>query len=213
MADLVKEHTGREPRVLPFGPGLVAGRVDDPRPRFTFVYRTTWGAHKRLRDLLLAVREVANAGYADQFVVRTACDPSTEFARSFAESAPERELTRDPVIDRHLKIASFAPRLNERLDADAVVVPSTTESFCFPIAEAIGANLPVAATDSRFARELCGDSALFVRPESPQELAEAMVRLIEGELPPPYSPEVQQRISWPAYVDGLAQVCGSLVAR
>ena len=208
---MVAERTGREPTAIPFGPGLVTGATPGPRPRFTFLHRTTWHAHKRFVDLLLAVRELAR-GAEGRFVVRSACDPRTAFAREFSESARDRELLEEPAIASHVELASFGPAAQRRLDGDAVVVPSTTESFCFPIAEAVGARVPVLAADTGFARELCGEGAFYARPADPSGLAEGMRRLIDGERPPPVPPEIRARISWSAHTDGLAALCHSLAA-
>src|SRR5262249_37666861 len=103
MARIVAERTGREPTAIPFGPGLVTGAAPGPREPFTFLHRTTWHAHKRFGDLLLAVRELAES-HGGRFVVRSACDPRTEFAHEFAESERDRELLADPAIASHVEL-------------------------------------------------------------------------------------------------------------
>jgi glycosyltransferase involved in cell wall biosynthesis len=206
MARLVKPSTTRPVVAIMFGPGCVARRAPGETGRFTFVHRTLWGPHKRFADILRAVGELA-ATHAGRFVVHSACDPGSPFARTFAESRPERELLRDPTIASHVEIATFAAPDQTELRGDAVVMPSVTESFCFPLAEAIGVGLPVVAARSEFARELCGDAAFYVPPGDAPALAVAMRRLIEGERPPPPAPELVERLSWRAHVDRLAEVC------
>jgi hypothetical protein len=206
MAAAVAARTGREVMSIPFGPGLVRGRRDVPSGRFTFIDRNWWGPHKRFGDLLVAVRELART-HRDRFVVRSACDPSTPFARGFRESEADRRWLSDPVIASHIQIQRFDPRLGEELEGDAVVVASTTESFCFPLAEAIAAELPVVAADSPIARELCGEAAIYVEPGNPTALADGMRRLIEGERPPPFAPERRQTVSWGTHADRLAELC------
>jgi glycosyltransferase involved in cell wall biosynthesis len=206
MAALVTGRTQREVVPISFGPGQVRGRATSRNDRFTFVHRTSWGPHKRLGDVLLAVRELGRSA-AGRFVVRSACDLESDFARSFRESERERALLADPVIASHVEFSPLAPNGHVEIDGDAVVVPSTIESFCFPIAEAIGANVPVIAADSSFARELCGDAAIYVEPENPAALAAGMARVLRGELPPPPSPDVRRRLSWERHVDLLAEIC------
>jgi glycosyltransferase involved in cell wall biosynthesis len=206
MANAVAARTGREVVSIPFGPGLVRGRKEAPDDRFTFIDRNWWGPHKRFADLLLAVRELARTHHG-RFVVRSACDPTTSFARAFRESEADRRLLSDPAIASHIEIKRFDPHLGDELEGDAVVVASTTESFCFPLAEAIKAELPVVAGDSPLARELCGEGAIYVQPANPVVFADGMRRLIEGERLPPFSLEIRQTISWATHADRLAELC------
>jgi glycosyltransferase involved in cell wall biosynthesis len=209
MAAAVADRTGRHVVTIPFGPGLVRGRRQAPDGRFTFIDRSWWGPHKRNADLLRAVRELATT-HEGKFVVRSASDPTTSFARGFRESQLDRRLLSEPAIASHVEIERFDPRIGEDLEGDAVLVASTVESFCFPLAEAIGAELPVVAAESPLARELCGESAIYVEPGDPVSFADGMRRLIEGERPPPYPPEVRSAVSWATHADRLAQLCRSL---
>ena len=86
----------------------------------------------------------------------------------------------------------------------AVVLPSATESFSFPLAEAIATGLPVIAADSPFAREVCGDGAWYYDAGDVAALTAALRRLLDGERPAQADPGRRRRLSWPAHVDGLA---------
>jgi glycosyltransferase involved in cell wall biosynthesis len=209
MARTVAARTGRDVVSIPFGPGLVRGRREAPGDRFTFVDRSWWGPHKRLSVLLLAVKELSRT-HAGRFVVHSACDPTTRFARGFRESAADRRLLADADIASHVEFERFEPRLGDELVGDAVVVASTTESFCFPLAEAIGADLPVIAAESAFARELCRESAIYVEPGNPVALADGMRRLVEGERPPAFPHDLRNEVSWRSHADRLADVCRAL---
>jgi glycosyltransferase involved in cell wall biosynthesis len=211
MAGMVAPYSRERPVCIPFGPGLVGGRNGSAGERFRFLHRTYWGPHKRFADLLMAVRELARH-HEGAFRLRTACDPRTAFARRFQESRAERQLLEDPAVSEHVEFIDFAPRHGERLAGDAVVMPSVTESFCFPIAEAVGADLPVIAADTPFARELCGGAGVFVTPCDPAELAAGMREVLEGQTPPPFPAGVHERISWAAHADGLASLCRAIAA-
>ena len=206
MASLVAGFTDRPVVPVIFGPGRAERRAAGPDDVFTFVHRTHWGPHKRLVDVLEAVRLLAETD-AGAFRVRSACDPRSEFARSFVESRPERALLEDPAIARHVAFETFPVEEQAEVRGDAVLMPSVTESFSFPLAEAVGIGLPVVAADAPFARELCGDAAFYVAPHDPAGLAAAMRRLLQGERPPPRDPGTPARLSWAAHVDGLAAVC------
>jgi glycosyltransferase involved in cell wall biosynthesis len=215
MADLVTARTGRHVTAVPFGPGLAQSIAPTEDGRFVFLHRTHWGPHKRLGDILLAARELSET-HAGRFVVRSACDPRSDFAREFSSSAAERRLLDDAVIAEHVQFGQFDLGGNgqQQLRGDAVLLPSTIESFCFPIAEGIAAGLPVVASEASFARELCGDSAFYVRPGDTRALAGAMRRMLEGERPPPPTRQLRERLSWSRHVDQLADVChGAAQAR
>jgi glycosyltransferase involved in cell wall biosynthesis len=205
MAALVRPVTTRPVVPVVFGPGRAERAVPSADGVFTFVHRTHWGPHKRLADVLEAVRLLAATGDG-AFRVRSACDPRTDFARSWVESRPERALLEDPVIARHVSFETFPVEEQTEIAGDAVLLPSVTESFAFPLAEAVRVGLPVIAAEAPFARELCGDGAFFVPPHDPTAVAEAMRRLLRGERPPA-DPANVERLSWAAHVDGLAAVC------
>lgn len=66
------------------------------------------------------------------------------------------------------------------LGAEALVFPSWAEGFGFPILEAQAAEIPVITASVTSMPEVAGDAgALFVEPEDPEALAEAMVRIGE----------------------------------
>jgi glycosyltransferase involved in cell wall biosynthesis len=207
MADLVHEATGRDPRVLPFGvragvPGSEPG--DD---RFTFVNRTTWGPHKNLGVLLEATRALGRRR-PGAFLVWTAADPFTRFARGFAESRPERALMSDPVVRAHIRIAPFPdPGVSV---GQAAVIPSDLESFCFPLAEAIASGLPAIVADKAWARELCGEAAMFVEAGAAVDLAAAMEAVLDGARPPAVAADRLARLSWGRHVQGLRDACADV---
>jgi glycosyltransferase involved in cell wall biosynthesis len=65
--------------------------------------------------------------------------------------------------------------------AVGLVLPSLFESFGLPIAEAMAAGCPVLTADRYGTREIAGDAALLVNPESVEEIAAGMERLIDDD--------------------------------
>ena len=63
-------------------------------------------------------------------------------------------------------------------NAEAFVFPSYDEGFGLPPLEAISCGTPVIASDIPVCREVLGTAALFVDPESPEELQRAMVSVL-----------------------------------
>ncbi|HWG75606.1 MAG TPA: glycosyltransferase family 1 protein [Steroidobacteraceae bacterium] len=62
-----------------------------------------------------------------------------------------------------------------------LLLPSLFESYGLPIAEAMTAGCPVLTADRYGTKEIAGDAALLVNPESVQEIAAGMQRLIEDD--------------------------------
>jgi glycosyltransferase involved in cell wall biosynthesis len=210
MANAVRSRTRSPVRPIPFGPGLAERRVPAAGARFTFLHRTPWGPHKGLTELLRAVRMLADE-IPNGFVLRTACDPTASVAARYPQSAEQRRLLQDPIIRRHVHVSRFGLASDEQrhLAGDAVVIPSTTESFCFPLAEAMCFGLPVVASDRPFARELCGRAAIYFEPGDPPALARAMRLVVDGTGPPAPSAEQVRRLNWSGHVDALADACAA----
>lgn len=207
MAQIIERRTGRAVAALHFGPAL-ARRRESGSGRFVFAHRTPWGPHKNLAVLLEAVHLLTRT-HAGKFVVRSSCDPDSSFARAFPSSQQERALLDVPAVRAHVEFASFAIGSAEHriVRGDAVVMPSTVESFCFPLAEATALGLPVAAADTEFARELCGRGAFYCAGGDALSLSRTMGRLVDGDRHPPPDPGTVDEISWSRHVDGLAQLC------
>ena len=63
------------------------------------------------------------------------------------------------------------------ISARVLLFPSLHEGFGFPILEAMAAGLPVITSDRGAMREVSGEAALLVDPDSTTEIANAMLRL------------------------------------
>lgn len=65
--------------------------------------------------------------------------------------------------------------------SDAVFLPTWLESSTATYPESFAAGVPLVTSDLDFARELCGDGALFVDPFDPASAAEALARVLTDE--------------------------------
>jgi glycosyltransferase involved in cell wall biosynthesis len=66
--------------------------------------------------------------------------------------------------------------------ADLFLYPSFRESFGIPILEAQACGTPVITSNTSSMPEVAGDGALFIDPFNPDELAQAMIRIIQDPL-------------------------------
>jgi glycosyltransferase involved in cell wall biosynthesis len=65
--------------------------------------------------------------------------------------------------------------------ATAVIVPSFYEGFGLTILEAMACGAPVIVSDIAVFREIFNGAALFVDPHDPQEMANAMMKIVEDK--------------------------------
>ena len=63
--------------------------------------------------------------------------------------------------------------------ACALVYPSLHEGFGLPVLEGFAAGIPVISSNTTSIPEVAGDAALLVNPESTEEIANAMQRIVE----------------------------------
>ena len=65
--------------------------------------------------------------------------------------------------------------------ADALLLPSLYEACPSPILEAMATNCPIVTSNRYGTQELAGDAAILVNPESVDEIAEGMRRVVEDQ--------------------------------
>jgi glycosyltransferase involved in cell wall biosynthesis len=65
--------------------------------------------------------------------------------------------------------------------AAAFVFPSLCEGFGLPVLEAMVSGVPVIASQTPALLEICQDAALFFDPDSPEDMAESIIRVLKDE--------------------------------
>jgi glycosyltransferase involved in cell wall biosynthesis len=90
---------------------------------------------------------------------------------------------------------------------DACVFPSICESFGHPLVEAMAAGKPLVCADRPYARELCGEYALYVDPKRPEDLVDLWRRWPEvvSRFEPAPLDALEQKFSWSAHVSRLLE--------
>lgn len=94
-----------------------------------------------------------------------------------------REAAKSPIVDRIRITGYLSEEEVARWYARAKVFafPSFDEGFGMPALEAMAAGIPVIAGNRSSLPEVCGNAALFVNPESDEELAAAVELLTRDE--------------------------------
>jgi len=89
--------------------------------------------------------------------------------------------------------------------ADALVFPSLEESYGLPLVEAMFLGMPIVCSDRPYARELCGDVAVYFDPCDPQSLVVALADL-RDRMSRGYSPDwTEQLAKLPSDWDEVAE--------
>jgi glycosyltransferase involved in cell wall biosynthesis len=99
----------------------------------------------------------------------------------FLTGAMEEQLERMPGRDDVIFTGRLSPdQLNEVLGASwAMTFVPHFEGFGIPIVEAMRCDIPVIASNVTSLPEIAGDAALFVAPDSPGSIRDAMTRIVK----------------------------------
>src|SRR5581483_7908717 len=99
----------------------------------------------------------------------------------------DREIPRaidDTGIGADLIMPGFVPHHELPLwyrAADVFVYPSQYEGFGMPVLEALACGTPVITSNVSSLPEAVGDAALLVNPRAPEQIADALIRLLTDE--------------------------------
>ena len=133
--------------------------------------------HKNVLNLVRAFSEAADRLGGRNLVIAGNLTDRAEFAK--IEAFVARSGMADRV--RFLGRVDWEHVRHLYVGADGFVFPSRHETFGLPPLEAMASGIPVAASNSSCMPEVCGDAALYFDPESPAEMAEAMVKVATDE--------------------------------
>ena len=136
---------------------------------------STMHHHKNWFRLLEAYGKLAADGRPEHLVVAG--------VRGKASKAVRKHLADNQLADR-VHLVGWQPRevlLGLFKFAEALVFPSTFEGFGMPVIEAMAAGLPVACSDIPPLRETADGVAEFFDPASPDDMASAILRVLEPD--------------------------------
>jgi glycosyltransferase involved in cell wall biosynthesis len=167
-------------RVVPNGPSaFLRGEAPAPEAPPAGVRRVLVPGEPKPAKNLEIVPAVAAAlsrrGVADVELVLTVSPEPTAWTagldRAFARDAsgvPVRRIGQVPHADLGPLYRSAA----------VVLLPSLVESFSATCVEAMHFGVPLVASDRDFARDVCGDAAIYAEPTDPEAIAAALARAL-----------------------------------
>ncbi|QQS59693.1 glycosyltransferase family 4 protein [Candidatus Peregrinibacteria bacterium] len=164
--------------------GIDMKRYQSPNPekiaefknRFTspfFLVSGVWREHKNVPGAITAFEMYRKYGGKGSLVITGKPDPFYNEVRLMAESSP---------FSKNIFLTGFLPENDMPAlfsAADALLFPSFSEGFGLPVLEAMSAGTPVCASNATSLPEVCGDAALFFRPGNYEEMALAMVDVLQ----------------------------------
>lgn len=159
-------HEGVDPTLLAGGRGMPAGL-----PHRYLLFVSTLEPRKNVLNILAGFARAAAAGYPGELVLVGRWGWHTEAAQRALERSPVRARI------RHLDYLDRESLFGVMRTAEALVFPSLLEGFGLPVVEAMACGVPVIISRTSSLPEVVGDAGLYVDPESPADIAAAILRL------------------------------------
>jgi glycosyltransferase involved in cell wall biosynthesis len=140
--------------------------------------------HKNVGVLFESLEELRAIGITNVALSTTADVEDTRYLVSFCRVS-DRALLSRPSISECVQLLGDVPYeqvAKVYQGHDIFVFPSLAESYGHPLVEAMASGLPVVAANLAYARELCGDAAMYFDPFSAYDLAQQISRLVADPL-------------------------------
>ena len=142
-----------------------------------FLYPANFWQHKNHEMLLTAFSLATSEGLPAK--IKLVCTGApTERQKVVIEKAHGMGLVGRVIFPGYLPNDELALLLSQSI---GMIFPSLYEGFGMPVIEAMAAGVPVACSNTRSLPEVTGGAALMFNPESPEEIAGAMVSLAGNE--------------------------------
>jgi glycosyltransferase involved in cell wall biosynthesis len=193
-------------------------KASQPQAVVRLLYVSLYSEHKNLNTILRAM-PILNKNGSGRFLLKTTADPTWEGGAWTVTHQEDTKLAQKSEISPWVRFLVPLPREQmERLylDADIFVFPSLTESFGFPMAEAMSYGLPIVASDTPVNREVCGEAAVYFRPQNPEDLARQVRRVaavpsLRQRLSAKGRHEASHKFHWGTHVRRILDVGGRII--
>jgi glycosyltransferase involved in cell wall biosynthesis len=167
-----------------------------PTPTPTFLYVMTYTLQKNLNFLLRALVAAKKEGWPGQLLVTSRLDDRPPACWEADWRLIEEH---DLINSGYLK--PVGPQYGANLarlyqEVDACIFASFCESFGHPLVEALAHSKPLVCIDLPYAREICGDAAIYFDGQKPEDLVEIWRNWSVLEKPKIEQGEFMARFSW-----------------
>lgn len=129
--------------------------------------------HKNIKNLILAFKKIEQQNIGDQQLVIV------------GEHSYETEQIKSLIKELNLQERVLLPGYVPDSDllyfynlAEMLAFPSLHEGFGFPVVEAMACGCPVITSNSTSLPEIGGDAAILINPRNPEEIFQAMAKLL-----------------------------------
>lgn len=151
--------------------GLAPPRL--PKRSFNLLILTRYYAHKNIEAVIACFDHYRQSLHDVGVIITVAPDQHPNAARLL--HAIHQKGLEDAIINvgplRQTELPAYYRAV------DAVLLPTLLESFSGAYIEAMAFQKPIITSDRDFAHETCGDAAIYFNPESPESMAQAILRL------------------------------------
>lgn len=144
------------------------------KPPFRFLCLANYYPHKNLEALVDACRLLPTRAVRCLLTIDAAQHPR---ARRLLETISTEELSGVVINLGQLSGEQVAEAYRS---AGAFILPTLLESFGRTYREAMRFGLPILTSDRDFARDACGDAAIYFDPLQPSSIAQRMAEIMEG---------------------------------
>lgn len=137
------------------------------------LYLTHYYVHKNLEIFLPLANLIRKRNLGFKLII-TIDQKQNEKAKLFLESV-KRENLEDIIINLGTIEQEQVSCLYQQ--CDALLMPTLLETFGLPYLEAMDYSLPILTSDLSFAREVCGESAIFFDPNNEYDILDKIIYL------------------------------------
>lgn len=132
--------------------------------------------HKNLNMVPRVARALADKRPGLRFRMVTTLPEDHFIYRRMMRRARKLQVT-DRIDNRGRILVADGPRLYQ--DCDVCFMPTLLEVFSATYPEAMAMGLPIVTSDLPFARDVCGDAAIYFRANDPASAAQCLLRLLD----------------------------------
>lgn len=137
-----------------------------------------WYPHKNLEITPWVAAEVKRRTPDRRYRFFLTFDTSFPAWKDIRKQA-ERLQVEENVVNLGPILVEDGPRLYGSMDL--VYLPTVLETFTATYPEAMACRKPIVTTDLPFARDICGDAALYSQPNDAKDAARVIVELVESQ--------------------------------